>query len=85
MTANSRSLSGFDSELGIGFSLRYDNRKSACRHACAGIADDPAADRWVPPGQQCVGDDFLQPPAPCDGQQMLLTLCLRDFDKIFRA
>src|ERR1700687_3667068 len=77
--------SGFDREFGVGFSLCYDNCKSACGNARAGIVDDPATDGWVPAGQQRVGDDFLKPPTPGNGQQVILALRFRDFDQILRT
>jgi hypothetical protein len=69
----------------IGFSLRQNDSKSGRGNPRTGIADQPPTNAWVPAGQQRVGDDFLQPPSPRNGQQVLLAFCFRDFDQVFRA
>src|SRR5436190_64168 len=67
------------------FRLRQDDRKTAGRNPRAGIADDAAADARKAAGEQRVGDDFLQPPAARDREQMLLALAPGDFDEIVIA
>ena len=76
---------GFNREFGVVFRLRHDDRKSRRGNPRAGIADDPAADARIMAGQQRIGNDFLQPPAARDGQQVLLAFRFRDLDQVFFA
>ena len=76
---------GFDGKFRIGFGLRDDNGESGRGNPRAWIADDPATDARVAPGQYDVGHDFLQPPAAGHGQQVLLAFCFGDFDQVFGA